>query len=286
MVNLISKWLNDPNRDYNTGLKIFGKFKVNNKVFTFLNVSNPDQVKTNMLYGQVTKVYNKLIVNPELLKDVPAIKQLVKIKKSEPGIKPIKIHKIEPKTAPETDKIIPPDNLRKNKQYINKLLTLNWNDLSFSDKVIFNNSEKYFIGKKSLMIENSDIEKQMRSLHTKVKSIDPDDKNNEKRQEIMQELSELDDKKSSNWEVIDKWEEPEPDIIQKSDTETAIREALKREKLIKAHKVYIYRAKKMLDKMPEKTPNQRKRKEKKIAEIERRKKELTDMGDAYKIFKE
>lgn len=288
MVNLISKWLENPNRDYETGLKIFGKFKVNNKVFTFLNVSNPDQVKKNMLYGQVKKVYNKLIVNPELLKDVPVIKpviQPIKTKNTDPGIQPIKIHKIEPKAATETDKIIHPDTLRSNKQYINKLLTLNWNDLSFSDKTIFGNSEKYFLSKKTLLIENSDIEKQMRSLHTKVKSIDPDEKNNENRKEIMQELAELDDKKSANWEVIDSWVDPETDKIQNTDTETAIREALKREKLIKAHKVYIYRAEKMLDKMPEKTSNQRKRKEKKITEIKRRKKELADMGEAYKTPK-
>lgn len=286
MVNLISKWLNDPNRDYETGLKIFCKFKVNNKVFTFLNVSNPDQVKINMLLGQVKKVYNKLIVNPELLKGHTTIDPVIQMVKTEkPSTGPIKIHKIEPKAATETDRIIHPDNLRSNKQYINKLLTLNWNDLSFSDKVIFNNSEKYFIGKKSLMIENSEIEKQMRSLHTKVKSIDPDDKNNENREEIMQELAELDDKKSANWEVIDTWDDSEKDKIKNTNTETAIREALKREKLIKAHKVYIYRAEKMLDKMPEKTSNQRKRKDKKIAEIERRKKELTDMGEAYKTPK-
>ena len=172
--------------------------------------------------------------------------------------------------------------LRKNKQYTNKLLTLNWNELSYDDQLIFFGAEKYFLSKKTLMLENGDINKEMVSLHAKLKAVPADKKNDGKRKKIMEELTELDDKKAENWRTIDTWNEPEdskgPEEIT---TDKAVQQALAREKRIKANKIYIYRAQKMVDAMDPKTEKEKKKKAAKIREIEKRKKELADMGQPY-----
>ena len=176
---------------------------------------------------------------------------------------------------------IPAQQLRKNKTYINKLLSMNWSDLSFSDKVIFNKSEKLFLKKKTLFIENSDMEREMRSLHAKMKALDPDPKNNLKRKELIQKLAMLDDKKTTNWQVIDKWDEEPDKEPEEDETKKAVRLALEREKRIKANKIYIYRAEKMLPGLKTDTAKQRQRIEAKKKEIERRKQELIEMGEPY-----
>ncbi len=201
--------------------------------------------------------------------------------------KPLEIKKETPaplKTIPDKPKQQPPQlpvtELRKNKTYINKLLSMNWTDLSFPDKVIFDKSEKLFLEKKTLFIENSDMDREMRSLHAKMKALDPDPKNDLKRKELIQRLASLDDQKADNWEKIDKWEAP---IAEKAETESekAVRLALERERQIKANKIYIYRAEKMLPGMKSDTEKQRRRIEAKKKEIEHRRQELIEWGAPY-----
>ena len=170
--------------------------------------------------------------------------------------------------------------LRKNKTYINKLLSMNWTDLSFPDKVVFDKSEKLFLEKKTLFIENSDMEREMRSLHAKMKALDPDPKNDPKRKKLIERLALLDDQKADNWEKIDKWEAP-AEAKEETESEKAVRQALERERQIKANKIYIYRAEKMLPGMKSDTEKQRRRIEAKKKEIERRRQELIEMGAPY-----
>ena len=61
--------------------------------------------------------------------------------------KPIEITNKEPEKPEQKTEItqtpaIPVIQLRKNKSYINKLLSMNWSDLAFTDKVIFDKSER------------------------------------------------------------------------------------------------------------------------------------------------
>lgn len=174
----------------------------------------------------------------------------------------------------------PAEQLRKNKQYVNKLLTLNFNDLSYQDKLVFFNDELYFLEKKKLFLEISEADREMKTLHAKIKNIPKDPKNDGKRKGIMQKLSDLDELKTEHWVKIDTWQEPaatDPEKIK----EQAAKDALAKEKLIKANENYIYRAELSIPKMKEETPADKKRKQEKMAEVARRKKELEDMGVPY-----
>ena len=263
----ILEWIQNPDRDYQEGVKMYDKHKLNAKHDKFFATPNPEAIHKNMLLSRMMRIYQKMNANPNIAKD-------------EAKPEPIKIKKIEPVQAKQQAS---PVSSRKNKQYINKLLALNWDDLSFNDKKIFFNNEKYFLVKKSLMLENGDIERKMRSLHAKVKAIDPDPKNDEKRGEIMSELATLDDTKAANWKTIDTWNEPEGSFAEpENTTKQAVQKALEREKKIKANKIYIYRAEKTLDDMPEKTAKQKAKKQKKADEIAKRKAELKQLGEPYK----
>ncbi len=178
------------------------------------------------------------------------------------------------------EKIIKPESdvniLRGNKEYVNKLLTLNWNDLQYNDKLIFFNSEKYFLKKKTLFIENSDIVREMRSLHSKMRALDPDVANNNKRKDIMTRLVALEEEKESNWQIIDDWSEPKELSTEKKPNLTP-QQVLEIDKKIKANKIWIYRAEKTITKMPTKTEKEKIKKEKKIKELNERKKEIEQL---------
>lgn len=281
----IKNWLLNPEREYAVGLDIYHKHKLNTKHDTFFNTESPTDIHKNMLYSKVARIYQKLLANPP--KEAKAAQEPIQIKKIESKSSRTKNTKSTPtdtdkKTETLVKKIEPVANLRKNKQHINKLLSLNWPDLNHNEKVIFNNDEKYFLEKKSLMLRNGDIEKEMRSLHAKVKVIDPDPKNDAARKKLMGQLDVLDEEKAKNWALIDAWTEVQNEMPTESETDKAAREALEKEKLIKNNKIYIYRAEKSLPGMETKTAKQKSRKQAKLDEIKRRKQELIDLGHPYK----
>lgn len=178
-----------------------------------------------------------------------------------------------------------PEELRKNKQYVNKLLTLNYNDLSFQDKEVFFNDELYFLDKKKYLIQISNADREMQSLHAKVKALPEDPKFDNDRKVIMQQLSDLDKEKAKSFLKIDEWVVPEIDKDPSTDVDLvaqkAAEDALNKDKLIKAHNNYIYRAELTLPDMKETTPAEIKKKQEKQAEVDRRKKELEELGVPY-----
>lgn len=264
----IKNWIEDPNRNYFEGLNIYDAHKKSKKHDAFLKTDSPDQMRVEFLFRQILKLHHVLsAVAPSPNTNPMNIAQ---------PVEKVRIKKPEPVIENHSD----PVDLRKNKSYINRTLTLNFSDLSFEDKVLFNNDEAYFLSKKQLMIENGNIEQQMRSLHTKMKSIDPDKKFNKDRKEIMDQLIELEDQKSANWIIIDTWEEIKTDNLP-ANTEDAEKKAIEKIKLIEAHGNFIYRAEMTIPNMPESTVVLKKKKAAKIAEVERRKQELVNLGAPY-----
>jgi len=265
----LSDWVKSPRQDFKEGVSIYNKHKLTTKHDAFFNTSEPNVIHLNMLYSQLCKALIRERQHPDFKEEVQKVE-------------PIKIKKIESKPKKiEHEKAFPsPQSFRGSKPYINKLLALNWSDLSFDDKLLFFNSEKYFLNKKSLFIENSDIEKEMRSLHAKVKLIDPDAKFDGKRKAIMEKLDLLDQSKAANWEKIDTWTEPQE--FKGTEVEKAVQDALVTQKKIKANQIYIYRAEKKLMDMPNLTDKQREKRNIKQAEIDKRKKELIELGQPYK----
>ncbi len=274
----IREWINNPNRDYKEGVKIYHRNKLNTKHDNFFNTQSPSEIHSNMLFGKIKRIYSKMILKSENHKEV-AKAEPIKIQK----IQPVKVKKQTKTESKDKTPTNPPVvELRKNKKYVNKLLALNWPDLSHNDKLVFFNSEKYFLEKKTLMLENGDIEKKLRSLHTKMKEIDPDSKFDTDRKKIMDELGELDDKKSKNWIVIDTWKEIQVDDTKETETEKAARIAIENTKRVAANNIYIYRALKTIPTMPKETEKQRNKIKKKEVEVENRKKELEELGHPYK----
>ena len=251
----LSAWVNNPNRNFKAGVDIYHKHKLSTKHDVFYN---------------------------QMLKALQREKQKPGFKEEEVKPEPIRIRKIEPQPIKKADEkpTDTPVNLRSSKNYVNKLLALSFSDLSFSDKMIFFNSESYFLQKKTLFVANSDIEKEMRSLHAKMKVISPEAQYNAKRQSIIEKLTELEQNKASNWSAIDTWDEPKE--FKGTEVEKAVHEAIETQKKIKANQIYIYRAEKMLESMPNETEKQREKRKIRLAEIDKRKKELTDMGQPYK----
>ncbi len=186
------------------------------------------------------------------------------------------------KTTPDNPPVVPVGDLEKmrcDKSLVNKLLVLDWKDIDFHHKLIFFIDEAYFLGKKSLMIKNGDLHKEMIGFHAKMKALDPDEKFNSEREVCMTKLTSLDERKKANWLLVDTWEDPHP--IEETDPLVIARKALDRDKLIKAHNNYIWRYEKIVDSMPVETEKERGIKQKRVDEIARRRKELIDFGFPY-----
>ncbi len=224
-------------------------------------------------------------------KGFPFLKLLTQIDKLETNNNPLPDNYAPVSAAPaastsENDNlpIININVLRKHKQYINNLLTRNWSDLPYNDKLVFNNDETYFLNKKRIMLLNGDINKSMISLHAKLKAVDPDPKYNDNRKSIITELAALDDEKAANWIVIDTWIEKVTSKQNDNETEVerAVRKSKELAKKITANEIYIYRAIKSIPDMPRDTEKQKAKIIKKQNEVEKRKLELEELGHPYK----
>jgi len=121
----------------------------------------------------------------------------------------------------------------------------------------------------------------MQSLHAKLKLLAEDPEKEQERGEIMTELSKLEEEKLELFGKIDTWEIKESEVFPDAIAKKAAEEALKKQKLIAAHENYIYRNEPSLANMPETTATEKKKKEKLASEIEKRKKELIDLGKPY-----
>jgi hypothetical protein len=167
---------------------------------------------------------------------------------------------------------------RKNKGYVNKLLTMNWENLNFKEKQIFYDSQAVFLQKKQALFYISEIDRRMNSLHAKMRAQPNTAAGSRKRAELLEQLQNADDERKSHWSVIDDWAKPtNKQITEKEKIEKAKKEALATQKRILANNNYIYRYEDAVDdpKLSEKRRKHLK------TEVERRKQELIDMGAPY-----
>jgi hypothetical protein len=186
--------------------------------------------------------------------------------------------------APPEETVTMPDargevaDYRKNKGYVNKLLTMNWENLNFKEKQIFYDSQAVFLQKKQALFYISEIDRRMNSLHAKMRAQPNTAAGSRKRAELLEQLQNADDERKSHWSVIDDWAKPtNKQITEKEKIEKAKKEALATQKRILANNNYIYRYEDAVDdpKLSEKRRKHLK------TEVERRKQELIDMGAPY-----
>lgn len=171
--------------------------------------------------------------------------------------------------------------MRKNKAFINKLLTLDFKDLTDQDRKIFFDDEKYFLEKKSLLHQVSETDREMKSLHANMKAIAKDDTKQDDRAVIMDTLSKLEEKKLLLFAGIDTWDHTDPLTDPDAIAKKAGEDAIKKQKLIEAHENYIYRNEPLIAKMPEKTAAEKNKKQAKTTELKRRYEELVTLGKPY-----
>lgn len=217
----INEWLKNPN--YQTGIALYKQLKgMDNYYNYFFQVSNPpaDSPYFKMLIQRLQRLQRISVQQPQS-------------EKKEKSLKEIKVKKI---TIDESDGS-EAAQLQQNKLYINKILALKWNDLDKRDKEVFFNNQRYFEMKKELFIQNSENMKKIKSLHIGLKQSDT----KEKKAEILEEAKEIEKIITINWQIIDKWEQPE--AIEMDKVEKAKTDAVKKERRKDQLKGYIRRAK-------------------------------------------
>jgi hypothetical protein len=273
----IQQWLADPGRDYQDGLRLYHQMKKTAKHDNFLNVQNPGKLQWSILTTQLQRMAYVEKHNP-LPEEKPlateAVKHQVKVKEIKGSKKMVN----PPVEKIETGERMGAEEIRLTKPILNKLLVMDWKNLSFEEKKVFFNDQTLFSSKKTLMLRNGDIQQMMVSLHAKVKAMTADEQKAE-RAETMEKIAVLEDEKEQNWKVIDDFSkaegerEKEPVVVDLSG-----KDALERDRMIRINKVYIYKNELLLSKMPDKTENDRSRRQTKQNEIDKRKQELRALG--------
>lgn len=263
----LTEWLKNPARKYTDGLEIYHQVKKTTKHDKFLNTANPTPLHRNMLLNFMLKIYRGLSVQPIVIE---------KAKTEE-----ITVKKITPKAVKKITEDAPVSHPgAPSKAYINKLLSMNWSDLSFMDRSIFFQSETYYLEKKKLFISNADISKKMTSMHAKMRALADDKEKAAERAALLEKLSMFEIQRAEQWKQIDDFKEPEIKSDTISDTEKELTR-LKNEKIIKQHKTYIYRAEVALAGMKGETKEEKKRIAQRKKEVAKRKKILKELGDPY-----
>jgi len=220
----INEWLKSPN--YQTGIALYKQLKgMDNYYNYFSQVNNPSAGSPH---------FNMLIQRLQRLQRIGYSHSQSEVKEEKKLIKrEIKVKKI---TAEKSDNS-EAGQLRQNKLYINKILALKWNDLDKRDKEVFFNNQRYFEMKRELFIQNSENMKKIKSLHIGLKQSDK----KEKKAEILEEAKEIEKIITINWQIIDKWKQPE--AIEMDKVEKAKTDAIKKERRKEQLKGYIRRAK-------------------------------------------
>lgn len=173
----------------------------------------------------------------------------------------------------------PPDisAFRKNRDYINKLLTMSWDNLNFQERLIFNDEQVYFLEKQKALLNIKQLNDAMKSAHAAMRKLHEHTKNDSERAQLLEKLSDMDAVKASLWKEIDTWKEPQSANPEAMKIKAVQKEALEMDKTIKAHSNYIWRGEKELQKKDIKPE----RKAYLTQEIKRRKEELIEMGQPY-----
>ncbi|NCD40934.1 MAG: glycosyltransferase family 2 protein [Bacteroidia bacterium] len=175
------------------------------------------------------------------------------------------------------------EEIRKNKVFINKLLTMNWEQMEYRDKLVFYNDPAYYLNKKHLFFHISNVDRMMQGLHAKIKAQPNNLAGVQKRAELIDSLTKSEETRHELWKQIDDWTPPAPPesieiLAEKEKIEQAKKEALKLENERRAHEQYIWRWSDQVDKRDDLTEE---RKAEIRSEISRRHQALIDMGRPY-----
>lgn len=190
-------YINSPSKDYKTGLELLKKYGDGEKM-SFFDTSNPDQVHYNILNKKLANIFRIALQNKKT--SVVVKKPAIEISN-----KPITVQKMH------FSEVIP--EISESKMLTNKLLARDWSDLSPVEKKYFNNNQSAFKVKKNLLIENSKIESELKSMHAMLHV----SKSDEERKDLAEKMVSLKKRQAINWGQIDNFENiPDEPVISRN----------------------------------------------------------------------
>lgn len=204
-MNELKNWLNNPNRDYQTGVELYRQHKGADQFYSFFTKAknpSPKDTEFSMLIQRLQRVNQVIKRNPQKSKSA-------KHQSKAPKTKDIKVEQIKRKAPAHIE------GLRNNNKYVNKILALNWSDLDQRDRDVFFDNKDFFQEKKNRFLETSRIEKSIKTIHAQMKNTE----DKAERKEKVTELKRLENRKNEFWDLIDDWDfeawkkEPDPDDV-------------------------------------------------------------------------
>jgi hypothetical protein len=168
MKDQLAYWLFDGATDYQKGVEIFKQLKIDTTAHNFYDVQKPDQMRINMLRNALRNY--------------------------------ARIHNIQPR---KYEKLVhvPPSEVQKSILRVSKT--------AVTRPVIHKNPhidyDRLNDEMKALYDKNGELARQLKSFHVAIKALGPDDKENERRRELADNILTTDNQIRANWQVIDTW---------------------------------------------------------------------------------
>jgi hypothetical protein len=222
-VNQIQTWLQNPDRDYATGLNLYNSYKINNKYDAFfaqVTAPHPNSMHFKILLDKIKDINRKLLANPSLVKPEPIT------------VKPINTDELKKKYNQRSKAIEP------------KRPTIVDNPLVDVKELPANLQKLYF--------ENKDLVVKRAGQHEKMRLLDPSPKFNAERKVLAQEIIQFDNTIAANWLEIDTWWKGHTTIkAEKNSQKDIVMETLAKKRKVENLKIYIAREEKKIAADPE-----------------------------------
>ena len=175
MLNKIAHWLQNPERSFEDGLKIYHDYKVDTKLDKLFAAENPEpkSLPFTILHQKVETIYRKLVANPSLIKHGPI------------AVSQIDTEQLKKKFAEHNAKLE------------SKRPTIVENPLVDVKELPDDLKKLYF--------ENKEKAKLRAGMHTQMAKLSEDESANEDRKKLAEDICQLDDEIADNWKIIDTW---------------------------------------------------------------------------------
>lgn len=174
----LQTWINNPEREYADGVRIYKQLGTDSKKKTFYETEKPTTLHRNMLFADLARMYRIADAN----KKIPATKG----KAITPT--PIDLSKLLKNVAPE-----------KLKQFVNAALKKEYETLSAAERQLFANDAD-FGTRQEAYNQAVEMRKEMTALHEKIKLPELSE---EERAETSKLLLDLEQEEQKRWLIVD-----------------------------------------------------------------------------------
>lgn len=209
----LANWMADTKKDYHQGLILFRELEINSEMLPFLRTGKPGKLHRSLLIRQIETYARINQIRPTPAKEIPA-----------PVVNP---HPVIPEVVRSTEvkATVPSPVMERPK--VDKNPVVRYEDLPVELQVLFD--------------ENGRFNNETKAFHARLKTLKDSTASGarEERARLAGEILWRKDKMRSNWDRIDGWWKNRN--VQEDPIEKAKREALEKEKRIRANLNYIRR---------------------------------------------